>query len=253
MTTKNKKNKSLKKRLRNSVYGPIGQTRDRLYEASPQWAKERLWPIVDYLDMFFIDHGVFRLFYANRHRLTNNAWRSAQPWPHQIRHYAKEKGIKTIVNLRGERDCGSYRLEEAACKKHGVNFVNFKLRSGRPPEKDELQSFKDYFAGLEHPILLHCKSGADRAGIASVLYLMLNQDVPFEEAYDQLDIKYGHFKQAKTGVLDHFFETYKEANDENPIDFMEWVETKYDPVEVKQSFVTNYWSNFWVEKVLRRE
>ena len=56
--------------------------------------------------MLFVDHGIFRLVYPNSHRLSDKAWRSAQPAPHQIRRFAKA-GIRTIVNLRGERDAAA--------------------------------------------------------------------------------------------------------------------------------------------------
>lgn len=247
------KRPSLKYRVRSAVYGRIANARDRLHNASPSWAKRTLWPLVDYLDMFFIDHGIFRLFYANRFKITDDVWRSAQPWPHQIRYYATAKGIKTIVNLRGERDCGSFRLEKGACEKHGIRLVNFKMRSGMPPDSALLHGFKDYFNALERPILIHCKSGADRAGIAAALYLLLNEDRPVEDALDQLNIRFGHFKHAKTGVLDHFLETYQADNTKEPIAFLDWVDAKYDPQAVKKDFKTDFWSRVLVEKILRRE
>lgn len=244
---------SLKRRVRSAVYGPIARGRDALYKASPPWAVRNLWPLVDYLDMFFIDHGIFRLFYANRYKISDRAWRSAQPWPHQVRYYAKKKGIKTIVNLRGVRDCGSYRLEKAACEKYGVKLVSYKMHSGAPPDPAVITGFKEFFDGLEHPILIHCKSGADRAGIAATLYKYLNEERSFDEAVDQLHFRYGHFKFAKTGILDHFFETYRRHNETAPTPFLRWVETEYEPEKIRQGFKTNFWSNFFVERVLRRE
>lgn len=241
------------KALRRPVYQKLGAWRQQAFDASPPWAQEKLWPLLDYLDMFFVDHGIFRLFYANRHKMGERAWRSAQPWPHQVRYYAKSKGIKTIVNLRGERDCGSYRLEQAACKKYGIEFVNYKMHSGAPPLPEVVTGFKEFFENLEHPILIHCKSGADRAGIAATLYQHLLDDKPMNEAVDQMSIRFGHFKHARTGVLDHFLERYLAANEEQPISLSDWVKTQYDQDEIRKSFKTNFWSRVLVEKILRRE
>ena len=44
---------------------------------------------------------------------------------------------------------------------------------------------------------MHCKSGADRAGIVAVMYKLLHEKAPFEEAVEQLSFKYGHIKQGK--------------------------------------------------------
>ena len=43
-------------------------------------------------------------------------------------------------------------------------------------------------------MVMHCKSGADRAGLMSALYLILNQDVSVDKAKNQLSLKYLHFE-----------------------------------------------------------
>src|SRR5262245_54599630 len=54
-------------------------------QRTPPWARRIFGPLVWYIDMLVIDHGIFRLFYVNRHRVGDQAWRSAQPAPHHIR------------------------------------------------------------------------------------------------------------------------------------------------------------------------
>ena len=68
-----------------------------------------------------------------------------------------------------------------------------------------------------------------------------------------MSLKYGHIKQADTGVLDYFFERYITYNRETPIDFFDWVETVYDPVEVRNTFRANGLANRLVNSILRRE
>ncbi len=100
--------------------------------------------------MLLVDHGIFRLFYANCHKISDKAWRSAQPAPHHIRRFA-DAGIRTIVNLRGERQCGSYWLEEEACARHGLKLVNFQIRSRAAPTREELLGAKRLFEEIEYP------------------------------------------------------------------------------------------------------
>lgn len=202
--------------------------------------------------MLLIDHGIFRLVYVNRHKVSDNVWRSAQPAPHHIKRFARE-GIRTIVNLRGERVCGSYWLEEEACRKHGIKLMNFVARSRAAPTLEELRSAKELFQNIEYPMLMHCKSGADRAGLMSVLYRFLHEGVPLEIAKRELSLRFGHIRQADTGVLDYFFERYLADNARDPIEFWTWVETVYDPDELKHSFRAKGWANRIVNSILDRE
>ena len=106
---------------------------------------------------------------------------------------------------------------------------------------------------MEYPALLHCKSGADRAGFMSALYLFVQEGAPLETAVRQLHWKYGHFKQAKTGILDYFFELYAAYNERCPTPFWDWVERVYDPAAAKASFRTREWADTVVDRVLGRE
>ncbi len=207
---------------------------------------------MSYADMLLVDHGIFRLAYLNSHRMSDKAWRSAQPAPYQLRGFAKA-GVRTVVNLRGIRDCGSFWLEQRACQKYGMKLVNFQIRSRAAPSKDELWGAKRLFEEIEYPVLMHCKSGADRAGLISVLYRHLHEGVPMEEAKKELSIRYGHIRQAHTGILDEFFERYIAYNAASPMPFFQWVDTVYDPDELRRTFRSNGWANRIVDSVLRRE
>ena len=232
----------------------FAQLRQKVIRISPLWLRRLFAPIYDYFDMFALDHGVFRFFYLNRHPLSDKAWRAAQPWPHQIAWLARNKGLRTIVNLRGERDCGSFRLEQKACEKLGIALKSdLKLYSRAAPSREKILEFRSHFETLEYPILIHCKSGADRMGLAGVLYMHLVEGVPVEEARHQLSFRFGHIRQAKTGILDAFFERYLAYSKTHDISFIEWVETVYDEEELKRSYQSHSWANTIVDGILRRE
>ncbi len=222
----------------------IKQTRGRM---KTPWQRA-----LGHIESVFIDHACFRLIYANRYHMSPNMQRAAQPSPSHIRRWADE-GVKTIVNLRGSRDCASYILEAEACREAGIALADFPINSRDMPRKDRLHAAKRLFETIEYPALMHCKSGADRAGFMSAFYMFVHEKVPLDEAVKQLHWKYGHFKQAKTGILDYFFELYRAYNERNPIDFWEWVDTVYDPVAAKESFRTKEWANTVVDRLLARE
>ena len=166
---------------------------------------------------------------------------------------AARRGIKTVINLRGARLCGSYALEVHACRRLGLALVGFPVSSRDTPKRETIKAAKDMFDRIEYPALMHCKAGADRVGFMSVLYLHLHEGRPLDEALKQLSWRYGHFAQGKTGMLDHMFDSYRRYASEMPIEFMEWVENVYDPEQVKDSFLSKWWANVLVDKILRRE
>lgn len=226
--------------------------REGLVNNSPAWLRERMGPAGSFLDMLFVDHGLFRYFYVNQHRLAPDAWRAAQPAPWHIRRF-KRQGIRTIVNLRGERFCGAYFLETDACAKEGIKLVNFAIRSRAAPSREELRAARDLIQSIEYPALFHCKSGADRAGLMGVLFRHVRLGEPIDTAIRELSLKYGHFRRADTGILDYFFERYIADNAKEPMPFFDWVETVYDPDELKRSFHASGWANRLVNGILKRE
>lgn len=208
--------------------------------------------VLGHLESMFIDHAVFRLVYANHHAVTPVLFRSSQPSPLHIRRAAKA-GIRTIVNLRGERDCASYTLEAEACAAAGIMLVDFPVSSRDAPRKETLHSARALFDSMAYPALIHCKSGADRAGFMAALYLLVKQGRPVAEALKQLHWRYGHFRQARTGVLDHFFELYAAYSARTPIAFFDWVDRVYDPEETRRSFRSREWADTVVDRLLARE
>ena len=226
--------------------------RQAAYERSPEWLKNTLFRGYDYLDMLLIDHGIFRILWTNRHQISDDVWRSNQPTPYQLGYIAR-RGVRTVVNLRGDRECGGYRLEKAACERLGLKLVNFSLKSRAAPEPEIFHEAKALFETLEYPILVHCKSGADRAGLAAVLLMHFKAGEPIAVATEQLSAKFGHFRKSDTGILDFVFERYMADNEREPMTFMRWVDEVYDGPALEAEFKTNSFWNLVVNKILRRE
>ncbi|MBN2751323.1 MAG: protein tyrosine phosphatase [Rhodospirillaceae bacterium] len=204
--------------------------------------------------MWLVDHGFIRDVYWNLHRVSDGVWRAAQPAPHHLRR-ACDMGVKTILNLRGRRDtCGAYQLEREACHRLGLSLVDFPIRSRSPLERETLLAAAPLFADMAYPMLLHCKSGADRAGFMSTLYLFLHEGVSLRTAMrTHLSLAYGHVRQAKTGVIDCFFEMFLEQTDGERESFIPWVENTYDRDALERRFKENWLAGILVNKILRRE
>ena len=178
--------------------------------------------VVDWAELIFKDHGFLRLYWHNEHEIAPGMWRCNQPSPGRIR-IAADRGIKTIINLRGPRADGGWRLEAEACATYGLTLMDFTARSRAAPDKQMLHAAEALFTEMKLPAMMHCKSGADRAGLMAALYLLIVEKRPAREAAKQLAWKYGHVKQAKTGLLDAFFAAYF-PYEARGMAFFDWVD-----------------------------
>lgn len=214
----------------------------------------RLWA---WLDMHLVDHGFVRAVYNNFHDLGGGMYRLSQPSPAQIRAYHQRLGIRTIVNLRGDHGYGSYAMEVETCRALGIRLVDHRLYSRQPPTVEVIDETRALFDRIEYPALMHCKSGADRAGMGSVLYRHFRLGHPIAEARRELDWRYGHFNFGATAVLDYFLARYLQESEGGRLPFIDWVHTRYDKPALHRDFVRQRKENGlgdWIlDKVLKRE
>ena len=87
-------------------------------------------------------------------------------------------------------------------------MVDFRVYSRDTHTPEKIRGAKELFESIEYPAVMHCKSGADRTGIMGVLYRHFHMGDSIEKAMEQLEFKYLHVKQGKTGMLDFFFKDY---------------------------------------------
>ena len=206
-----------------------------------------------YLDYLWNDHAYLRLGFENAHWVSPELVRTNQPWPFQLERW-KKRGVKTIINLRGGFDASFHALEKDACERLGLKMVDFVITSREVPIRQRVLGARDLFASIEYPALMHCKSGADRAGIMSVFYRHFRLGEPIEVAMQELSLRYLHVKQGKTGVLDYVFVRYLAEGKPKGETFTQWVESElYDPVSMKADFRAKWWGTALTEGIIRRE
>lgn len=182
----------------------------------------------------FVDHGLLRTFWTNFGQVADGVYRSNQP-DHARLEYYKSIGIKAILNLRGIGPHAPYLFEVESCAALGLELASTKLKARAPASKDQFLKLFEIFDTIPHPFLMHCKSGADRAGLASALYL-LDQGAPIAQAKEQLSLRYLHLKFTKTGVQDHMLDLFEQRNAKSPISIRDWISHEYDPEAVAASF-----------------
>jgi protein tyrosine/serine phosphatase len=206
-----------------------------------------------YWNFWWGDHAFLRLGFTNAHWIGPDMVRTNQPWPFQLKWW-RDQGIKTVVNLRGGFDASFYALERDACERLGLKMVDFTVTSRDVPRKDQVFGARDLFRSIEYPALMHCKSGADRAGIMSVFYRHFHLGEPISVAIQELSLRHLHVKQGLTGVLDYIFALYLEQGEAKGLTFAEWVDSPaYDPPRIKADFRAGRVGKLVTETLLKRE
>jgi protein tyrosine/serine phosphatase len=197
--------------------------------STPEMRRRARW------DFMFFDHGFLRKLWTNFHEVAPGVYRSNQP---DTSRYPKlaEMGIKTILNLRGISPHSHYLFAVEGTEANGMKMHSFGMQARKPVPRNELLKLIEAFRTLPKPFLMHCKSGADRAGMASALYrTVIIGDTP-EQALKHLSLRYVHLKNSKTGVCDHFFEVYSARNAREAISMEDWITTEYDADALAASF-----------------
>jgi len=187
------------------------------------------------LRYLFGDHAVLRYRWHNFHEIAPGVFRSNQPTYGRLKDY-RDRGITTVLSLRGTPKAVHHRMEQAICAELGLDLHFATLSARRPTARDDLMALFGYFDRLPRPFVMHCKSGADRAGLASALYLMDQEGASLDEARTMLSFKYLHLKRTATGVLDHTLDLYAEALRDGPMPVRDWIATRYDAEAVAQSW-----------------
>ena len=192
----------------------------------------RFWANVHFQLM---DHAFIRIFWNNFHEISEGVYRANQPSPSHLKSY-KKLGIKSVLSLRGRANQSYDLFEDEYCKKLGLNLVYTPISSGSAPMPEDLLKIIKVLRELPKPVVLHCKSGADRAGLVSALYLLAERKQTVSEAKKQLSFKYLHLDFTKTGILDYIFNVFSARLDVSKIDFVEWLRHEYNASVLNASF-----------------
>jgi len=205
-----------------------------------------------WVDAFFVDHAFFRIWWTNFAAVApGKLYRSNHPTPAKLAAFTARVGLKSLINLRGQTRNGSDALSRDMAAKLGLDFYDMALDSRDAPQPDRILRLAEIYRTCQVPALIHCKSGADRAGLAAGVYVLL-QGGTAAQAQLQLSWRYLHIKQSKTGILDGFFAAYaKQAESKKP--FLDWVREDYDAQALKAAHRSGKLAGFVNDLLLRRE
>jgi len=158
--------------------------------------------------------------------------RSAQPTS-RVDDMIREYKLASILSLRGGSPNDSFYTNEVrAADEAGVNFYDLPLSATRRPKRRELLLLIDLLNKCEYPLLIHCKSGADRAGLASAIYKLEILGQPPERATEAFTLLHSHIPWFGPQHLHAPFHEYgawlaQEGLTHAPGRFRDWVKNNY--------------------------
>ena len=205
-----------------------------------------------WVDALFVDHAIFRLLWTNFAAVEPQLlYRSNHPTPKNLAAFTAKVGLRSLINLRGQAKNGSDALSRDTAGRLGLDFYDMALESRGAPQKDRILRLAGIYQTMRAPALIHCKSGADRAGLAAGMFVLIHGGST-TQALRQLSWRYGHIKQSKTGILDRFFATYaQEGEGKKP--FLDWVREDYDEARLRAAQQSGRLAGLLNDVLLRRE
>ena len=141
-------------------------------------------------------------------------YRSAQPDRDDLAAAVQQHGVKSVLNLRG-RNPGSFWYDEeiAASRELSLAHYDYSLSAKRVVTQQQIAEILNIVRQAPKPLLIHCKSGSDRAGLVSALYRFALAGAKAEDADLELSLRYGHFPYltSRSGAMDESFWAYVRA------------------------------------------
>ena len=129
-------------------------------------------------------------------------YRSAQLNGQKLSEVITRYGIRTVINLRGGSHTDRwYQQELDITTARGATHFDVYMAATSEPTADVLDRLIEIMKTAAQPILIHCNSGSDRAGLASALYERFIRGRSAEAAAEQLSFRYGHFPWLGSGTV----------------------------------------------------
>ena len=148
----------------------------RVPKASPArggWRRSAVRGFLLGLVLAFICEIIHVLAASNAHTVVpGRAYRSAQLSPADLRSRVETNGIRTVVNLRGFCLLSDWYFDECRTT-HDLNISqeDITFSANRLPSPFEVRRLIEVLDNSEYTVLLQCRQGSDRNGLASAMYM----------------------------------------------------------------------------------
>lgn len=167
--------------------------------------------------------------------LPGRLYRSASLPQDRLECLLRQRDIRSVVNLIGTCSDEDWYLGEArATAACGASLEDVRWNASRLPPPAELRQLVEVFEHADYPVLIHCKRGVDRTGLATAVALLLTTDADLAAARRELNTAHGHIPLAGTDAMDRFLDAYEQWLTRwdiahTPAAFRHWALCEYCP------------------------
>jgi protein tyrosine phosphatase (PTP) superfamily phosphohydrolase (DUF442 family) len=171
--------------------------------------------------------------------IAGQIYRAAQPEPATLQRLVAQKGIRTVINLRGCCPHLPWYVQEAnATAALDLDQLDIAMSATRLPSPQSVIQLIEALDQAPRPLLLHCQQGVDRTGLASVVALLLYTSTPLDQARRHLSLERGHVRLGRTRFIGRFFDYYAAwlaelQLEHSPALFRYWASKLYCPGEAR--------------------
>ena len=146
------------------------------------------------------------LQYPNRFAevIPGGLYRGGFPTARHIRNLSRDKRIKTIVSLTGDKDEPKYKDELRAAKEASIQFRRFPMPGNGCGEFGDLDRAADVLANEDNwPIYFHCGAGKQRSNAVLAAYRMRKCHWPLDRALKELEEHHDLDREEEEVLVDH--------------------------------------------------
>jgi protein tyrosine phosphatase (PTP) superfamily phosphohydrolase (DUF442 family) len=159
-------------------------------------------------------------------------YRSAQLDPEKLAAVSAELGLASVLAVRAARPNKDWYVEEVrAAQQLGLRLTNINFDPDRMPSRQQLRELVDQLDDAPRPLLLHCRAGVERSGLASAVALLL-EGASLASARDQFSLRFGFHPWIARSELPRVIDRYEvwleeQAIEHDPEAFRSWVDGAY--------------------------
>lgn len=179
------------------------------------------------VNRFFFDENLIAV-------VPGGIYRSAQPSGPELDEFIDRLGLRSVLNLRGERGGSEWLVEEREVSRvRGVEHHTVRLSAKNLPPAQRLREIVAILDGAPRPLLLHCQGGVERSGlVGAVAVLLAGGDLAAARA--QFAPSKGFIAWISRSEVPRVLDQYQDwlavrGEDSTPDRFRTWVATEYHP------------------------
>ena len=183
--------------LRKGRIGKFGNSIETIYQK-----------IGCYIHFYYFDHGWIRSIYSNYYIVDDRLHRSGQP-SYAVLKRAKRLGVMQLISFRNPGKVSYQLFKEKWANDLGLKLHSTKLSATPIAFPQNYLEILKLIEITEGKTLIHCKSGADRTGLVSAIYILSKSRTSIIEADGMLNWKFGHFGFGKKKINRRFIANLK--------------------------------------------